>query len=66
MDYTFQVLNNKPLSKYDHEIQILLNGTTITLIKDDSGWRAKNQSEDYINNLADAIGKMLSLRYRIW
>ncbi len=41
IDYSFQILNSKPISKTDQEIQILLNGVTTTLIKDDSGWHPK-------------------------
>ena len=64
-DYTFQILNATPLSTENHEIQILLNGVTVTIIKDKSGWKPKNDFNHQDFGLAAAIGKVLSLRYRI-
>lgn len=65
-DYTFQVLNTKPLSKEEQEIQILPEGKTTTIVKEKQGWRPKSESDEEHAGLVQAIGKMLSLRYRIW
>jgi len=65
IDYSFQILNSKPISKTDQEIQILLNGVTTTLIKDDSGWHPKTAGDFEKAGLAAAIGKAIALRYRI-
>lgn len=64
-DYNFQILNSKPVSKADQEIQILLNGVTTTLIKDINGWHPKEEGDIEIVELAVAIGKAIGLRYRI-
>jgi hypothetical protein len=64
-DYHFQILNSKPINKSDQEIQLLLNGITTTLIKDDNGWRLKEQGDPENVDLAVAIGKAIGLRYRI-
>lgn len=64
-DYTFQLLNTRPLSKEDQEIQILFNGITATFIKDKNGWRPKNDDLEENEGLIAAIGKTLALRFRI-
>lgn len=63
-DYRFQIINSKVLSKETEEIQILLNGTTLTLIRSDSSWAAKENNVIH-QNLIEAIGKAIELRYRI-
>ena len=65
IDYSFQILNSKPISKSDQEIQILLNGVTTTLVKDASGWHPKTADDFAKAGLATAIGKAIALRYRI-
>ena len=48
------------------ESQILLQGTTVTLLKDGkSGWTQKETSNPLIKELIQAIGNTISLRYRI-
>lgn len=48
------------------ESQILLQGTTVTLCKNaQSGWRQKENSRPIIEELVQAIGDTISLRYRI-
>ncbi len=65
IDYSFQILNSKPISKSDQEIQILLNGVTTTLVKDASGWHPKTADDFAKAGLAAAIGKAIAFRYRI-
>lgn len=47
------------------ESQILLQGTTVTLCKDERGWSQKENASPLINELVQAIGNSISLRYRI-
>lgn len=47
------------------ESQILLQGTTVTLCKDDKGWWQKEAGSPLMKELLQAIGNSLSLRYRI-
>ena len=48
------------------ESQILLQGTTVTLCKNgQSGWTQKESSSPIFNELVQAIGNTISLRYRI-
>jgi hypothetical protein len=48
------------------ESQILLHGTTVTLCKNgQSGWSQKESSSPILQELIQAIGNTISLRYRI-
>ncbi|WCT13386.1 hypothetical protein [Mucilaginibacter jinjuensis] len=64
-DYIFQILNPKPLSKTDQEIQVLINDVTTTLIRDTNGWSSKEEADTENKELFKAIGMAISLRYRI-
>jgi len=64
-DYTFEILNTRPVSKETEEIQILLNGVTYTLVCEQRRWVPKTESGELPNELAAAIGKTIALRYRI-
>jgi hypothetical protein len=65
IDYTFEILNTRPVSKETKEIQILLNGVTQTLVCNERRWVPKTEVGEMPNELASAIGKMIALRYRI-
>ncbi len=47
------------------ESEILLQGNTVTLYKDDRGWKQKENTLPIVDELVRAIGNSLSLRYRI-
>lgn len=47
------------------ESQILLQGTTVTLCKDEKGWTQKENTVPIVKELVQAIGNSISLRYRI-
>ncbi|WP_207535483.1 hypothetical protein [Desertivirga arenae] len=47
------------------ESEILLQGNTVTLYKDDRGWKQKENALPLVDELVRAIGNSLSLRYRI-
>lgn len=48
------------------ESQILLQGTTVTLLKKgQSGWSQKESGSPILKELVQAIGNTISLRYRI-
>jgi len=63
-DHIFQIVNSNPISKSTVELEIILNGKTIKLVKDD-GWIQKESDETIDERLIQAIGKAISLRYRI-
>ncbi|MGN6398678.1 MAG: hypothetical protein ACTHMI_24120 [Mucilaginibacter sp.] len=64
-DYTFEIFNTRPVSRETEEIQILLNGTTKTLVCNNRNWVPKSDNGELGDELAAAIGKAIALRYRI-
>jgi hypothetical protein len=65
IDYNYQILNTSPVSKETQEIQILLEGTTQTLVRSGNQWLPKEEDETMVPDLVAAIGRALGLRYRI-
>jgi hypothetical protein len=65
IDYNYQILNTRPVSKETQEIQILLEGTTQTLVRNGNQWLPKETDETVVPDLVVAIGRALGLRYRI-
>ena len=63
-DHIFQIVTSTPITKSTEEIQILLEGKTITLIKTNE-WLQKETDETVDTKLVQAIGKAIALRYRI-
>jgi hypothetical protein len=56
--------HSKILGKETEEIQILLNGTTVTLTRSNENWTAKEEGLIH-RDLAEATGKAIELRFRI-
>ncbi|WP_419788955.1 hypothetical protein [Mucilaginibacter sp. FT3.2] len=64
-DYSFQILNAKKINKDKEEIQILLDGTTQTLLMEQNRWRPKENNALIGKELAGEIGKSIALLYWI-
>ncbi len=63
-DYTFTIVKGTPVGRMYPELQIMLNGHILTMIKSGMDWLLKeDQIED--QSLIKAVGKAISLRYRI-
>jgi hypothetical protein len=65
IDYNYQILNTSPVSMETQEIQILVEGTTQTLVRNGNQWLPKEPDETLVPDLVTAIGRALGLRYRI-
>jgi hypothetical protein len=63
-DLVFQILDTQPFD-CGNGIAIAFNGETYQLYRLASQWRFKETSPQPDHNLASAIGKAISLRYRI-
>jgi hypothetical protein len=63
LDIMFYILNEKPTGK--NLIDVSIEGHTYQLYKTAGGWVLKNTNENPDRNLINAIGNVLSLRYRI-
>ena len=64
-DYTFQILNEKPITKQTTEIPLSLENKSIVVIKEATGWNLKEADESLNRDLIGAIGKAIELRYRL-
>lgn len=63
--FHYQLLKLNQKDRRQVESEILLQGNTVTLYKDDSGWKQKEDALPLVKELLQAIGNSLSLRYRI-
>jgi hypothetical protein len=59
-DYSFQLLN-----KEKDELTILWADQTYVLVREKESWRLKTDGGSLSTGLANAIGKLISLRYRV-
>jgi len=64
-DYTFKLLSSLPNDRKVAELELLVNGETQVLERDADKWRFKNNEDAELNRLADAIGRAITLRFRI-
>ncbi len=64
-DYNYQVVNEKPIGKETEQIPILLEGQSVILRKTDGKWVPDQTASEVDEGLLKAIGKAVSLRYRI-
>ena len=63
--FHFQLIKLNQIDR-DIESQILLQGTTVTLCKkSQGGWSQKDNTIPIVQELVQAIGNTISLRYRI-
>lgn len=64
-DYAFRILNPDPPSKASTEIEVEVDGKVLTLVRRDRSWICLEPPEDEMEEVAEAIGKAIALRYRI-
>ncbi|GAB3925146.1 hypothetical protein [Mucilaginibacter myungsuensis] len=65
-DYVYQIVNSKLIDQYTTELEILLNGEKIELIKDARKvWIQKNGDKTLNPDLVQALGRSVSLRLRM-
>lgn len=66
IDYVYEIINGSAINKETTELKIVLNGETITLAKDLSKVWVQQDGETAIEpDLAQALGRSVSLRYRM-
>jgi hypothetical protein len=64
-DYSYQLLTEKPVTKETEKIDLLLEGHPIILVKAGGQWLPFETTPNFEAGLLQAIGKAISLRYRI-
>lgn len=65
-DYVYQVLNTSSITNATTELKILIDGKNVELIKDErSVWVQKQGDLDLEPELVQALGRSVSLRFRM-
>ncbi|MBC8054567.1 MAG: hypothetical protein H7Y13_16020 [Sphingobacteriaceae bacterium] len=65
-DYVYHINNSSAISKTTTELQIILNGETIDLMKDDRKvWVQKGGAPSLDPEFIQALGRSVSLRFRM-
>jgi hypothetical protein len=65
-DFVFQIINRKLIAQNANELEILLNGDKVELIKDSKMvWTQKDGSKSLDPAFVQALGRSVSLRMRM-
>lgn len=65
-DYVYHINNTSAITKTTTELQIVLNGETIDLVKDDRKvWVQKGGTNNFDPEFIQALGRSVSLRFRM-
>jgi hypothetical protein len=65
-DYVYQIIESKQINNTTNEIELLLNGEKIELIRDIKlVWKQKNELQTLDAGLVQALGRSVSLRLRM-
>jgi hypothetical protein len=64
-DHSFRILNKEPVTRETTEIDLLLDGAALTIIKSGQTWQSKDPASNVQAGLVNAIAKAIILRFRI-
>jgi hypothetical protein len=65
-DYVYQIIDSKLINQNTIELNLLLDGEKVELIKNDKKvWIQKNESNPLDPELVQALGRSVSLRLRM-
>lgn len=64
-DYTFRIIKPEPPSIASTEIEVVVEGRQLTLVREGRSWVSRETAGDGLEDVAEAIGKAIALRYRI-
>jgi hypothetical protein len=65
-DYIYQIIDSKIINQYTTELQLLVNGEKVELIKNDKRvWIQKDELKSLDPELVQALGRSVSLRMRM-
>ncbi|WP_423146419.1 hypothetical protein [Rubrolithibacter danxiaensis] len=65
-DYLYQIVNSSSINNLTREVEILLNGEKVELVKDAREiWTQKNGDTALDPEFAQALGRSVALRFRM-
>lgn len=65
-DYVYQIIDSKKINQYTTELQLLLNGEKVALIKNEQRvWVQSDEQKTLDPELVQALGRSVSLRMRM-
>lgn len=65
-DYVYQILDSKIINQYTTELQLIVNGEKVALIKNEQRvWVQKDEQKSLDPDLVQALGRSVSLRLRM-
>ena len=65
-DYIYQIINSKLINQNTTELELLINEEKVLLIKDEKRtWVQKDGTRSIDPELAEALGRSISLRLRM-
>jgi len=65
-DYVYQILDSKKINQYTTELQLLVNGEKVALIKNEQRvWIQNDEQKSLDPQLVEALGRSVSLRMRM-
>jgi hypothetical protein len=65
-DYIYQIVDSKIINQYTTELQLVVNGEKVELIKNDKRvWVQKDAEKSLDPELVQALGRSVSLRMRM-
>lgn len=65
-DYVYQIIDSKIINQYTTELQLIVNGEKVALIKNDQRvWVQKDEQKSLDPDLVQALGRSVSLRLRM-
>ncbi|PAW92795.1 hypothetical protein CKK33_04515 [Mucilaginibacter sp. MD40] len=64
-DYVYQIVNSNLINKNTTELELMLNGEKLHLIKENSVWRLRESEPVLDPEFVQALGRSVSLRMRM-
>lgn len=64
-DYIYQIVNSNLINQNTTELELLLNGEKLQLVKDKTIWIQREGDQSLDPELVQALGRSVSLRLRM-
>lgn len=64
-DYVYQIINSNLINKHTTELELILNGEKLHLVKENTVWRLREAEPVLDPEFVQALGRSVSLRMRM-